>query len=76
MKHKRGQEEKVFVIPLLYMRPPSLHTWALMCTQDELGRLQKLRGVPLSEIGGVLPGTRDVGGLAQTAAHIARVEAF
>ena len=33
-------------------------------------------GVPLSEIGGVLPGTRDVGGADQTAALTARVEAF
>ena len=45
-------------------------------TQDELGQLQKVRGVPLSEIGGVLPGTREVGGADQTAALTARVEAF
>ena len=24
-------------------RPPSSHTWALVCTQDELGQLQKVR---------------------------------
>ena len=32
--------------------------------------------MPLSEIGGVLPSTREVGGADQTAALIARVEAF
>ena len=41
-----------------------------------MGQLQKVRGVPLSEIGGVLPGTREVGGAAQTAALTARVEAL
>ena len=35
-----------------------------------------MRGVPLSEIGGVLPRTREVGGADQTAALTARVEAF
>ena len=35
-----------------------------------------MHGVPLSEIGGVQPGTREVGGVAQTAALIARVETF
>ena len=64
VKHKRGQEEKVFLVPFLYMRPPSLHTWALMCTQDELSQLQKVRVVPLSKIGGVVPGRRGVGGVA------------
>ena len=29
---KKGQEEKVFLVPNLYMRPPSSHTWALLCT--------------------------------------------
>ena len=76
VKHKRGQEEKVFLVLFLYMRPPSLHTWALVCTQDELGQLQKVHAVPLNEMGGVLPGTREVGGVAQTAAPTARVEAF
>ena len=38
--------------------------------------MQKVRGVPLSEIGGVLPRTREVGGADQRAALIARVEAF
>ena len=76
VKHRKGQEEKVFLVPFLYMRPPSSHTSALLCTQDELGQVQKVRGVPLSEIGGVLPGTREVGGADQTAALTARVEAF
>ena len=76
VKHKKGQEEKVFLVPFLYMRPPSSHTWTLLCTQDELGQVQKVRGVPLSEIGGVLPGTREVGGVDQSAALLARVEAF
>ena len=76
VKHKKGQEEKVFLVPFLYMRPPSSHTWALLGTQDQLGQLQKVRGVPLSAIGGVLPGTHVVGGAAQTAALTARVEAF
>ena len=53
VKHRKGQEEKVFLGPFLYMRPPSSHTWALLCNQDELGQVQKVRGVPLSEIGGV-----------------------
>ena len=75
-KHKKGQEEKVFLVPFLYMRPPSSHTWALLCTQDELGQVQKVRGVPLSEIAGVLPGTREVSGVGQSAALLARVEAF
>ena len=38
--------------------------------------MQKVRGVPLSEIGGVLPGTREVGGVDQGTALVARVEAF
>ena len=76
VKHKKGQEEKAFPVPFPYMRPPSSYRWALLCTQDELGQLQKVRGVPLSQIGGVLPGTREVGGVAQTAALTARVEAF
>ena len=63
----------MFVVPQLYTRPPSSH---LLCTHDELGRLHKVRGVPLGEIGGVLPGTRKAGGVAQTAALTARVEAF
>ena len=75
VKHKKGQEEKVFLVPSLYMRPPTSHTWALLCTQDELGQLQKVRGVALSEIGDIVPGTRE-GGVAQTAALTARVEAF
>ena len=76
VKHKKGQEEKVFLVPFLYMRPPSSDTWALLSTEDELGQLLKVRGVPLSEIAGVLPGTREVAGVAQTAALTARVEAF
>ena len=76
VKHKKGQEEKVFLVPFLYMRPPSSHTWAVLCTKDELGQLQKVRGVPLSEIGGLLPGTREGGGADQTAALTARVDAF
>ena len=76
VKHKKGQEEGVFLVPIMYMQPPSSHKWALVCTQDEWGQLQKMRGVPLSEIGGVLPGTREVGGVAQTASPAARVEAF
>ena len=76
VKHRKGQEEKVFLVPFLYMRPPSSHTWALVCTQDELGQVQKVHGVPLSEIGGVLPGTREVGGVDQSTALFARVEAF
>ena len=74
--HKKGKEEKVFLVPFSYMRPPSSHTWALLCTQDKLGQLQNSRGVPLTETGGVLPGTREVGGVALTAALTARVEAF
>ena len=35
-----------------------------------------MRAVPLSEIGGVWPGTREVAGAAQTAALTARVAAF
>ena len=76
VKHRKGQEEKVFLVPFLYLRPPSPHTWALLCTQDELGLVQKVRGVPLSEIEGVLPGTREVGGVDQSTALFARVEAF
>ena len=64
------------LVPFLYMRPPSSHTSALLCTRDELGQLLKVHGVPLSEIGGVLPRTREVGGEAQTAALTARVHAF
>ena len=75
-KHKKGQGEKVFLVPFVYMQPPSSHTWALLCTEDELGQVQKVRGVPLSEIAGVLPGTREVGGVDQSAALLARVEAF
>ena len=75
-RHKKGQEEKVFLVPFLYMRPPSSHTWALLCTQHELRQVQKVRRVPLSEIGGVLPGTREVGGVDQSTALFARVEAF
>ena len=26
VKHRKGQEEKVFLVPFLYMRPPSSHT--------------------------------------------------
>ena len=44
VKHRKGQQEKVFLVPFLYMRPPSSHMWALLCTQDELGQLQKVRG--------------------------------
>ena len=76
LKHKKGQEEKAFLVPFLYMLPPSSHTWAFLCTQDELGQVQKVRGVPLSEIGGVLQGTREVGGADQRAALTARVESF
>ena len=32
VKHRKGQEEKVFLVPFLYMRPPSSHTWTLPCT--------------------------------------------
>ena len=42
VKHKKGQEEKVFLVLFLYLRPPSSHTWAFLCTQDELGQVQKL----------------------------------
>ena len=35
-----------------------------------------MRAVPLGEIGGVLPGTREVGGADQSTALLARVEAF
>ena len=76
VKHKKWQEEKLFLVPFICMGPPSSHMWALLCTQDELGQLHKVHGVPLSEIGGVLPRTREVGGMAQTAALTARVEAF
>ena len=76
VKHKKGQEEKVFLVLFVYMRPPSSHTWALLCTQDELGQVQKVRGVPLSEIGGVLPRTREIGGVHQGTALVARVEGF
>ena len=72
VKHTKGQKEKVFLIPFLYMRPPSSHTWAHLCTQPEVGELHKVRGVPLSEIGGVLPGKREVGGADETAALRAR----
>ena len=75
-KHKKGQEEKVFLALFPYMRPPSSHTRALLCTHDELGQVQKVRGVPVSEIAYVLPGTREVGGVDQSAALLARVEAF
>ena len=75
VKHKKGQEEKVFLVPFLYMRPRSSHTWALLCTQDELGQLHKVGGVPLSEIGGVVPGTREVSGADKSAALTARVGA-
>ena len=30
VKHRKGQEEKVFPVPFLYMRPPSSHTLALL----------------------------------------------
>ena len=76
VKHRKGQEEKLFLVPFLNMRPPSSHTWALLCTQDQLGQVQKVRGVPLSEIRGVLPGTREVGGVDQSTALVARLEAF
>ena len=76
MKHKKGQEAKVFLVPFLYMRPPSSHTWALLCTQDKLGQVQKVREVPLSEIGGVLPRTREVGGADKRGALTARLEGF
>ena len=76
VKHKKVHEEKVFLVPGLYMRPHSSHTWAVLCNQGELGQLQKVRGVPLSEMGGVLPGTREVGGAEQTAALTAWVDAF
>ena len=76
VKHRKGQDEKVFLVSFLYMRPPSSHTWALLCTQDEQGQVQKVRGVPLIQIGGVMPGTREVGGADQLAALPARVGAF
>ena len=76
VKHKKGQHEKVFLVPFLCMHPPSSHTWALHCTHDELGQLQNVRGVPLSEIGGVLLRTPEVGGADQTAALTSRVDAF
>ena len=76
VEHRKGQEEKVFLVPFLYMQPPSSHTWALLCTQDELGQVQKVCGLPLSEIGGIVPRTRMVGGADQTAALTARVEAL
>ena len=76
VKHRKGQEDKVFLVPFLYMRPPSSHTWALLCTQDELGQVQKVRGVPLSEIEGVPRGTCEVDGVDQATALFARVEAF
>ena len=76
VKHKKGQEEKVFLVPFLYMRHPGSHTWALPCTQDELGEVQKVRGVALREIGGFLPRTREVGGVDQCTALSARVQAF
>ena len=47
VKHRKRQEEKVFLVPFLYMRPPSSHTWALLCTQDELAQL---RGSETSQI--------------------------
>ena len=37
VKHKKRQEEKVLLVPFLHMRPPSSHTWALLCTQDKRG---------------------------------------
>ena len=76
VKYTKGQEEKVFPVPFVYMRPPSSHTWALLCNQDELGQLQKVHAVPVSEIGGVVPRTREVGGADQAAALTARVDAF
>ena len=76
VKHRKGQEEKMFLDPFLFMGPPSSHTWALLFTQDELGQVHKVRSVPLSEIGGVLPGTREVGGVDQLTALFPRVEAF
>ena len=30
VKHRKRQEDKVFLAPLVYMRPPSFHTWALL----------------------------------------------
>ena len=44
----------MFLVPFLYVRPPSSHMWALLCTQDNPGQLQKVRGVPLSDVRGVL----------------------
>ena len=44
--------------------------------EETVFQLQKLRGVPPSEMGGVLSGTCEVGGADQTAALIARVDAF
>ena len=75
-KHKKGQEEKVFLVPFLYMRPSSSHTWALLCIQDEVSQVQKVPGVPLTEIAGVLPRTREVGGVDESAALLVRVEGF
>ena len=66
----------MFLVPFLYIRLPGRHTWALVCAQDELGQLQKVRGVPLGKIGGVLPGTCEVGGVGQAAALGVRVDAF
>ena len=48
VKHRKGQEEKVFPVPFLCMQPTRSHTWPLLRTQDELGQGQNVRGVPLS----------------------------
>ena len=76
VKRRKGQQDKVYLFLFLYMRPHSLHTWALLCTQHELGQLQKVRRVPLGEIGAVVPGRREVGCADQTAALNLRVDAF
>ena len=44
VKYKKGQKEKMFLVPLMYMWPPNWQTRALLCTQDELGQLQKVVG--------------------------------
>ena len=30
VKHRKGQEEKGFLVPLLYIRPTNWHMWAIV----------------------------------------------
>ena len=62
----------VVLFPRMVHADPVQGSSSLFRSGSALGLLR----VPLSEIGGVLPGTREVGGVDQSTALFARVEAF